>query len=406
MATLHSTKFQMLDKEKQLRTLQAEITDRNGYNEFTMSGEWWGHAGQCDSSIVPANPDQQAIIDFRNKWHLNGMCAWTPNQEAIIAQYPDIKDYNERVELLSSVKITGESLNFAERKETKAQLDLIDFYRDKIKSHEDMKNRIAVSSQEHSNQTNKWFRNIDKDICEFIITNVKISSSTQIDATKKAIYCSWFIKHLFDSALKMLDIHINWCNSHIENIEMKLTSMFAYYVMHEGKVYKYGHGWIRKWIHDHNKFRADFLKLVNKAKYIKDDKPVITEEMATAYIDEYNIKCVALAVMLWLDEDELADLEVDGNRVTHYGTEYLVGTDDEMAEEHLENIKSFLDDCWFDWFNQACVDTNVELDEDWDIVVSKSVIIKSSERGNALNRRDGSEQTCDIDGETYYAYRQ
>jgi hypothetical protein len=406
MATLHSTKFTMLDKEKQLRTLEAEITDRNGYPEFTMSADWGNSGWQTYDSIMTANTEQKAIIDFRKKRHLNGMSAATPAQEKILAQYPEIKDYNERVELLSSVKITGESLNFTERKEVKAQLDLIDFYKDKIKWHEDMKKRIAVLSQKYSNQTNQWFKSIDKDICEFIITNVKTGTSTQVDAPREAIYCVWFIKHLFDSALNMLDVHISWSNSHIENIEIKLTSMFAYYTMHEGKVYKYGHWWIKKWIHDHDKFRADFLKLVDKAKYVKEDKPVINEEMATAYIDEYNIKCVALAVMLWLDEDELADLDVDGNRVTHYWTEYLVGTDDEMAQEHLEDIKSFMDDCWFDWFNQKFVDTSAELDEDNDIVVSKSVTIKSSERANSLNRRDGSEQTCEINGETYYAYRQ
>ena len=251
------------------------------------------------------------------------------------------------------------------------------------------------------------FKDIDKDVIQYIVANIKMPLTVEVNAKQNAIYTNTFISRIFDLVIKDIDSRIELVNANIESIEQSLTTMFAYYTMHEGKVYKYGHGWIRKWIHDHDKFRADFLKLVDKAKYIKDDKPVITEQTASNYLEEFDHKCVALAVMLWLDEDELADLELwNGNRVTHYGTEYLVGTDDEMAQEHLEDIKSFLDDCWFDWFNQACVDTNVELDEDWDIVVSKSVIIKSSERGNSLNRRDGSEQTCKINGETYYAYRQ
>lgn len=407
MATLHSTKFQILDKEKQLRTLDAKITDRNGYPEFTISGDWGSSSWQVYDSITPANPDQQTIIDFRNKWHLNWMSAGTPKQEAILAKYPDIKDYNERVELLSSVKITGESLNFSERKEVKAQLDLVSNYREKINKYENMKERIAVLSQEFSSQNNKWFKNIDEDICEFIIANVKIWASTQVDAKRRAIYSTSFIKHLFDITIKNIDIKINDCNSDIETIEQKLTTMFAYYTMNDGKVYKYGHGWIRKWIHDHDKFRADSLVLVDKAKYVKEEKWMITESNASNYLNACGYKRVALAIMLWLNEEELSDLEEwNGNRVTHYGTEYLVGTDDEMAQEHLEDVKSFMDDCWFDWFNQSCVDTNIDLDEDNDIIVSKSVIIKSSERANALNRYDGSEKTCVIDGETYYAYRQ
>ena len=77
------------------------------------------------------------------------MSAGTPKQEEILAQYPDIIDYKERIELLSSVKITGESLNFAERKEVKAQLDLIQMNRDTIKKLTTLKASMSIYAEQN-----------------------------------------------------------------------------------------------------------------------------------------------------------------------------------------------------------------------------------------------------------------
>jgi hypothetical protein len=63
------------------------------------------------------------------------MSAGTPEQDKILSQYPDVKEYNERVELLKSVKITGESLSYTEKKniekidnEIKSIQETIDHY--------------------------------------------------------------------------------------------------------------------------------------------------------------------------------------------------------------------------------------------------------------------------------------
>ena len=50
----------------------AEITERNGYREFTASGEYCGTLGQCFDEVQPATERQAKLIELWRKWHLNG----------------------------------------------------------------------------------------------------------------------------------------------------------------------------------------------------------------------------------------------------------------------------------------------------------------------------------------------
>lgn len=85
---------------------------------------------------------------------------------------------------------------------------------------------------------------------------------------------------------------------------------------------------------------------------------------------------------------------------------YLICTDEEADEQHRDYIEWLVDDIWFEafvWWNKSI---DVELDEYWDVVVSRKVIIYSNERWNSLNSRDWKEYTQVVNWTTYYLYRQ
>ena len=101
--------------------------------------------------------------------------------------------------------------------------------------------------------------------------------------------------------------------------------------------------------------------------------------------------------MFDLCENDLQDVTIYGNRATVQGVDYLCGDDDEMDEEHEADLNNYLEECvlselpdvaqrYFDrkgWIEDA----------------------KQDGRGHSLNRYDGGEEKADVNGTTYYAYR-
>jgi hypothetical protein len=61
-----------IDKNHNRFKIDMEITKRNGYDEFTASGEWGGSMGQCLDEIKPANTDQKELVSLWKKYHLKG----------------------------------------------------------------------------------------------------------------------------------------------------------------------------------------------------------------------------------------------------------------------------------------------------------------------------------------------
>ena len=62
-----------LDAEGHRARITVEITERNGYPEFTASGSFLGHFGQCLDSIKPANDPQNELIGLWKKYHLKNV---------------------------------------------------------------------------------------------------------------------------------------------------------------------------------------------------------------------------------------------------------------------------------------------------------------------------------------------
>ncbi len=62
-----------LDAEGHRARLTVEITDRNGYAEFTASGSFMGSMGQCLDHIKPANNAQRLLIGLWQDYHLKNI---------------------------------------------------------------------------------------------------------------------------------------------------------------------------------------------------------------------------------------------------------------------------------------------------------------------------------------------
>lgn len=77
-------KVSFVDASKNRTEVKIEITYRNEYKELTMSGDYGGGGGQIVDIINPANEPQKRLIKMWNEFHLNGMNAGTPRQQAVI----------------------------------------------------------------------------------------------------------------------------------------------------------------------------------------------------------------------------------------------------------------------------------------------------------------------------------
>ncbi|NTU69226.1 hypothetical protein HGB13_00130 [bacterium] len=69
----YKKEFNFIDAKKHRANIEAEITDRNGYPEFTASGEYCGSAGQCLDAIEPRTEEQRAFIGLWNNYHLKNI---------------------------------------------------------------------------------------------------------------------------------------------------------------------------------------------------------------------------------------------------------------------------------------------------------------------------------------------
>lgn len=63
-------KISFIDGENRRVNLEAEITTRNGYPMFTVSGDRCGISGQIQDHVVPATKAQKALLDLWEKFHL------------------------------------------------------------------------------------------------------------------------------------------------------------------------------------------------------------------------------------------------------------------------------------------------------------------------------------------------
>jgi hypothetical protein len=94
---------EFLDADHNKVVAECEITQRNGYDEFTMSGDYGGGLGQVFDEVTPDGENQQELIDIWREWHLNGMSAGTPEQDNLLKENGISKsNYNACVDFLKA----------------------------------------------------------------------------------------------------------------------------------------------------------------------------------------------------------------------------------------------------------------------------------------------------------------
>lgn len=97
---------EFLDATRNKVVAECEVTNRNGYPEFTMSGEYNNSMGQCFDRVEPATDEQRKLIELWKKWHLNGMNAGTKEQTEAIEKWEkegNKYEYTQAVNYLKSI---------------------------------------------------------------------------------------------------------------------------------------------------------------------------------------------------------------------------------------------------------------------------------------------------------------
>jgi len=235
--TIYKREISFLDADRKKATVTVEITGRNGYPEFTMSGDYCGSFGQCLDSIKPSTKEQKQLISFWKKYHLNSKAKKLP------------EDFEETIDTL---------------------LD-------------------TIQEQEEERAGEPLFTRFSND--------------------------------------------------------------------------------------------AEVLELV-------EDKTDFSGRDAEL--------CAALCKMFDLTENDLSDIEIDGNRVTVQGDDYLAGTDSDMDDEWDENLENYIDEC-------LEIPEGIEMYFDREKWKSDA---RMDGRGHSLNRYNGGEEEAKINGTYYFAYRQ
>ena len=170
--------------------------------------------------------------------------------------------------------------------------------------------------------------------------------------------------------------------------------------------YKYGTAWLARNLPAN--FRENLIEIINqieeaeqerseRVQYADDEELIeIVEEAGFTGNDALN---VAAAVKLFsLKQEDLESIEIDGNRITVQGTEYLAGDDDEMDQAWDEDLENHIDDCvlhelpecYRRYFDKESFKDDCRIDG----------------RAHSLNRYNGSEESEEINETTIYFYRQ
>lgn len=354
METMFKKEFSFIDADRNKVEIECEITTRNGYPEFTISGNYSNGGGQIINHIKPANDAQTDLVNVWKQYHLNGMSAGTDKQNEAL-RTAGISDYDQSVEYLRTIeRVTGKPFP------------------------EDVQKGMQAYAKQIERYPAKGFSSA-----------AALSMDFQISFDKQE--------------KKQIE------NGHGKDVLLRKVFIDSLqFDEHGGKLYQYGTGWITKQLPEDFEYKLiDIIERIAEFEEnrkgepledLDDDDLIKLIEEKTNFEGRDAELCAALVRMFKLSEDDLQDIEIDDTRVTVQGTEYLAGDDSEMDDLWDQDLENYLDECvlpdlpktaqkYFDrdaWKNDAQTDG----------------------RGHSLNRYDGGEESARINGTTYYAYRQ
>lgn len=410
--TEQKTTFSFIDANRKRVTVEAEITYRNGYKELTFSGDYGNGLGQIVDHIKPANEAQTKLVELWSKYHLNGMTAGTPKQnealnspefEAFKIQCADIVRKAKEVERIA----TGTLKQYAEFVGYKVD--------DKLFCSLMMKQDFELLQAYWNKKPNAKF-----------LTLGKIFRSTDIQHPKFAYNSSVHPKVILSAFGDDFSVKKEFLK------DQKLEPDTNY--LYNNKPYSYGSAWLHvelpEDIEDQLTELSEAIEEYEEERKgeplsdLSDSDLVALIEEQTNFSDRDAELCAALVRMFDLSENDLGDIEIDENRVTVQGTEYIAGDDSEMDEEVTEYIKDSL------WafraeFIAGATDIPVEaiealcekcesgndgllriVEKTCGLEYFVELAVSADGRAHFLNRYDGGEEEQSINGTTYYAYRQ
>lgn len=91
-------KVSFIDESNHRAVIDVEITDRNGYFELSMSGEYCGSFGQCLDSIKPRTVAQTHLIRLWEKYHLTNVSALPGLYDDLLETIKSIKEESAKYE--------------------------------------------------------------------------------------------------------------------------------------------------------------------------------------------------------------------------------------------------------------------------------------------------------------------
>ena len=360
MNTDKKTSVKFKDKNNNLCSVDIEITHRNGYPEFTMTGEMGSSGGQCYDSIVMADSKQKKLIEFWKTYHLNGTNAGNKKQTAQIKLMEEktTYDYDKAKSYLNSLDTDGKPLSTfeveeidAERKNIKAKITEM---QKEIQILADTKAKNNVLSNSNAYRVN---------IKELNIINKIFNTDRQMK--------NFFTQETTNRTTKLDDL------KKILEIANEKTMLFGR--DNEGVLYSYGATWFREDLPSDLWEQVETLvKDINAIEDLKKAKGGDWED-----IDDY--KLVALGKFLNIEPNESKeDITQQGSDMFSYcGTDYLVMTTSEADERMDDYFEEVGKDCWKIEVANDSEDCGFE---EW-----KKAQIYHAKYGECLNGYDGTE---------------
>jgi len=356
------TEVKFKDKQNNLFKIEIEITHRNGYPEFSMSGEGNGSIGQCGDEITPANEPQKKLINIWKTYHLNGLHAGTEKQENKLKEITD-SDYKKSCDYLNSFDKNGkpiisyELININNKREITQERII------QIKTKIETITKQELEDRKNLTDKGLWIKIPELKIKEFVNTRTQLNTFYKILLLKET------------TGLKKTKTLLE---------ELKLKTLL-YDTGADGKIYKYGETWHKI------ELPKDLWEQVEK---IKKDIEIIEEKNKKTggrWEDLNDYKKVALGKHLELTPAEAEeDITTEDDEIFNYcGTDYYVLTEEEAqirCEEYLG------DELW----QMAVSSGNTELGKkEW-----IEDVIENDGFGQTLNGYDGTEY-YDDENEVY-----
>src|SRR6056297_2843747 len=276
------TNVKFKDGNNNLYDVKIEITHRNGYSEFSMSGEGQGSRGQCYDSIKPKNAKQERLLELWKTYHLNGMNAGTPKQTEMIKEMQKNTSYSYYKSLLY--------LNSYDKDCKPISIFDLKLIEDK---KEELKEQIS-KHKKHKKNIEDVKTKYDKNFCwggkTINLKSLGLGKKFFINRTKQ--------KHFFDKLKKKECLIIDRLQKELEQEQEKTM---LYDRGKDGKLYKY----------DATLHRVDLPEnLWEEVEQLVKDIREIEEKSRVkggSWEDLHNYKKVALGKHLELEPNEAGE---------------------------------------------------------------------------------------------------